>query len=174
MELDGLKTLESFSKEELIALVQDMSKRWLAHDGVWFQCVENKYGMEEAVEMDAQAWDRFAQIEATRIMKLHKIPPDGGLPALVKALELRQYSFLNVKEVVELSDNKLIFRMTTCRVQATRKWKEMPAFPCKPVGILEYTSFARTIDPRIKTRCLTCHPDNNHADEYNCEWEFTI
>lgn len=175
MRIKPVDTLESLTKEELIALVQDLSKRWLAHDGIWFQCVERKYGLDEAVEMDGQSWERYAQTEATRIMKLHKIPANGGLPALAEALKVRQYSFFNEKEFVELSEDKLIFRMNTCRVQATRKWKKMPYFPCKPVGIKEYTSFAKTIDPRIKTRCLGCHPDEDlNTDEYNCAWEFTI
>ncbi len=31
--------LERFSKEELIRLIEDYSKNWLAMDGVWFQSV---------------------------------------------------------------------------------------------------------------------------------------
>lgn len=174
MKTDGLKTLEQLTKEELIALAQDMCKRWLAHDGVWFQCVENKYGMEEAVEMDGEAWARFSRTEASRIMKLHNIPANGGLPALVKALRFRQYSFINETEVVELSENKLIYRMVTCRVQSVRNWKGLPSFPCKQVGILEYSNFAETVDSRIKTRCLACHPDEIPGREYDCAWEFTI
>lgn len=173
MKLDSLKRLELLTKEELIELVQDMAKRWLAHDGIWFQCVENKRGLEEAIEMDAQAWDRFSKIEAGRIMRLHRISTEGGIPALIKALELRQYSIINKHEVVEASENKMIYRMNTCRVQMARKRKGMPDFPCKSVGIFELSGFAKTIDPRIKTRCLSCPPDE-HPDEYFCEWEFTM
>ncbi|WP_369730633.1 DUF6125 family protein [Anaeromyxobacter sp. Fw109-5] len=35
------------------------------------------------------------------------------------------------------------------------------------------TVFARTVDPRIRTRCLACPPDD-HPDELWCAWEFTI
>lgn len=165
--------LDSFNKEELILLLEDMTKRWLAHDGVWFQCVEFGKGLEDAVEMDALAWQRFAFIEASRIMKLHKIRPGGGLTALKKALELRGYAFLNEHETIDVGENKMIFRMNTCRVHETRDWKKMDCFPCKSVGIQEYSNFAKTIDPRIKTRCITCPPDER-PEGYVCAWEFTL
>ena len=43
----------------------------------------------------------------------------------------------------------------------------------KPIDIIEYTGFARTIDPRIETQCLACPPDEGERD-YACSWEFTI
>ena len=174
MQLKGEETLRQLDKEELVALVADMAKRWLAHDGIWFLCVENKRGLDEAIELDGQAWERFAAAEAVRIMKVHNVPANGGLPALEQALKLRAYSFINTIEIVESSPEKLVFKMVTCRVQAARRRKGLPNFDCKPVGIIEYNSFAKTIDPRIQVRCVACHPDDIPIDEYNCIWEFTI
>ena len=51
--------LNALSKEELIQLIQLYSKNWLALDGVWFQSVERKYGMEEAMFHDAEAWKTY-------------------------------------------------------------------------------------------------------------------
>ncbi|OPY59630.1 MAG: hypothetical protein A4E55_00121 [Pelotomaculum sp. PtaU1.Bin035] len=172
MNPESFKMLESFSKEELIKLVEDMAKRWLAHDGVWFQCFEFKSGMEEAMEMDALAWERFAVIEANRVMKLHNILPGGGIPALKKALKLRACDFLNESEIIDAGDNKMIYRIKTCRVQASRNRKNMQPFPCKSVGIKEFSNFAKTIDPNIQTRCVTCPPDEQ-PEGYICAWEFT-
>jgi hypothetical protein len=39
------ETLRSFSKEELIGLIEVYAKNWLAMDGVWFQSIERKLGM---------------------------------------------------------------------------------------------------------------------------------
>lgn len=168
-----MESIKDLSREELLAFVVDMSKRWLAHDGLWFQAAEQKYGMEAAVELDRMAWEKFTVIEASRIMKFLGIPNDGGLPSLAKALQFRLYSAINEQEIVWVNHNKLVFRMNNCRVQAARKRKEMPEFPCKSVGIVEYSGFARTIDPRIKTKCITCPPDE-HPNEYYCAWEFTL
>jgi hypothetical protein len=63
--------------------------------------------------------------------------------------------------------------MRDCRVQAARKRRGLPDFPCKPVGLIEYSGFARTIDPRISTRCLACPPDPHPPDIW-CAWEFTL
>ncbi|MBD3868229.1 MAG: hypothetical protein IFK94_08885 [Acidobacteria bacterium] len=54
-----------------------------------------------------------------------------------------------------------------------RKRKGLPDFPCKPVGLIEYSGFARTIDPRIETKCIGCPPDKGERD-YACAWEFNL
>jgi hypothetical protein len=164
---------KDLSKEELLALLTDAGKNWLAHDGLWFQAVERKFDIDTAIELDGQAWEQFTQIEAKRIMKRLELKPGGGIPALIQALKFRFYAFINVQEVTEVSENRCVFRMVNCRVQEARKRKNLPDFPCKPVGIIEYTYFAKTIDPRIKTRCIACPPDP-HPEDYYCCWEFTI
>jgi len=63
--------------------------------------------------------------------------------------------------------------MNECRVQSARKLKGLAAFPCKPVGLVEYSTFAKAIDQRIETACITCPPDD-HPEEYYCGWEFWI
>ena len=80
---------------------------------------------------------------------------------------------INRQEVVEHTPSTCVFRMNTCRVQEARKRQGLDDFPCKEVGIVEYSVFARTIDPRIKTRCLCCPPDP-HPEDYYCAWEFTL
>jgi hypothetical protein len=63
--------------------------------------------------------------------------------------------------------------MDRCRVQYARTQKGLPDFPCKSVGIVEYSEFAKTIDPRIKTTCIACPPDS-HPKEFYCSWKFEI
>lgn len=165
--------LKKLSREQLEYLLTDFAKRWLAHDGLWFQQVEQEHGMDEAIRFDAGAWERFTAIEARRIMDFLGIEPGGGLPALKEALEYRLYSFVNKQEIIEEGENVLIFRMNDCRVQSARKRRQLPDFPCRPVGLVEYSGFAAAIDPRIKTKCLYCPPDQ-HPDDSYCAWEFTL
>ena len=168
-----MKNIEDFSKEELIRLLRDASKNWLAHDGLWFRAVEDNFGTETAIELDKKAWEAFTVIEAKRIMKRLDIKPGGGMPALIQALKFRMYAHINVQEVVEQDEKHCVFRMNNCRVQEARKRQYLPDFPCKSVGIVEYSGFARTIDPRIKTTCLVCPPDL-HPPDFWCAWEFSI
>jgi hypothetical protein len=170
---DAAAHLRSLDKEELVRIVMDDAKNWLAHDGLWFQAVENAHGMEAALAADRAAWQRFTVLEATRIMDRLGMKPGGGIPALLEALRHRLYARLNTQEASEVSDTRAVFVMRDCRVQAARKRKGLPDFPCKSVGIIEYAEFARAIDPRIHTRCIACPPDE-HPDDRWCAWEFTL
>ncbi len=165
--------IKDLSKEQLVNLLEDFGKRWLAHDGLWFQAIEGTRGMEEAIEKDTEAWDRFTAIEAKRIKKFLNLPENGGIDALEEALKFRLYAVVNKQEAIRVNENTLLFKMTECRVQQARKRKGMPPFPCKPVGIVEYTGFAKTIDPRIKTEVVSCPPDEPDGNYY-CAWQFTI
>ncbi|NLX08395.1 MAG: hypothetical protein GXY36_01930 [Chloroflexi bacterium] len=162
----------ALSREELLRLLDMYAKNWLAHDGSWFLTIEEAYGTETAVEMDVRAWERFAVSEARRILREFDLPPDGGLTALEKALQLRMYARINRQEIEWAGPDRLIFRMVECRVQITRQRKGLPPFACRPVGVMEFTKFAETIDPRIQTRCLGCPPDP--VTGAFCGWEFTL
>ena len=168
-----MKEVKDLSKEELLELLADASKNWLSHDGLWFRAVEDKFGLETAMELDKNAWEKFTVIEAKRIMNRLKIEPGGGIPALVQALKFRLYAHINVQEVKEMSDIHCVFCMNRCRVQEARKRQGLPDFPCKQVGIVEYSGFAKTIDSRIETTCLTCPPDPHPPDVW-CSWEFRL
>ncbi|OGC38829.1 hypothetical protein A2Y85_05330 [candidate division WOR-3 bacterium RBG_13_43_14] len=164
---------KDISKEQLLLLLQDAAKNWIAHDGLWFLETEKKFGIDTAIELDRNAWEQFTQIEAKRIMQRLQIRPNSGIPALIQALKFRLYAYINVQKILEVTDNRCVFRMLNCRVQESRKRRNLPDFPCKPVGIVEYSNFAKTIDPRIKTTCLCCPPDA-HPDDFYCSWEFKI
>jgi Family of unknown function (DUF6125) len=171
--MTGIREISDFSREELIDLLRDAAVNWLAHDGLWFRAVEDKFGLEAAMELDAQSWEKFTVLEARRIMKRINLPEGGGIPALVQALKLRLYAHINVQEISEVTADRLVFRMRRCRVQEARERQGLAPFPCKPVGIVEYSGFARTIDPRIETRCLACPPDPRPENTW-CAWEFFI
>jgi hypothetical protein len=165
--------LVEFSKEKLIDMLEDAAKNWLAHDGLWFLAAESRYGMEMAIQLDRSAWERFTVIEAKRIMERHDIKPNSGLAGLKEALKYRLYAHLNIQEIVEETSESFVFRMNDCRVQSARKRDGRPDFPCKLVGVVEYAKFAQTIDPRIRTECICCPPDD-HPENYYCGWKFSL
>ena len=170
---EGVRLLYELSKEELVKIIVDDAKNWLAHDGVWFQAVEKRYGMEVAVDVDTEAWRYFTVIEARRIMDRLGLKAGGGIAALVECLKHRFYARLNLQDVIDQSDTRVVFRMLDCRVQSARKRKGLADHPCKSVGIVEYSEFAKAIDPRIKTTCIACPPDA-HPETFWCAWEFTL
>ena len=57
--------------------LSDAAKNWLAIDGLWFQAVEQVYGMDAALAIDRQVWSQFAVIEARRIKEWLSLPEKG-------------------------------------------------------------------------------------------------
>ena len=167
------------------ALHDALAVSWLALDGVWFQAVEGQahqaggdpeMGMGEAKRVNDTCWSRFAPLEARRIMALEDIGPHGGLDALARVLGLRLYARINQWEITERTDTALTFTMRRCRVQDARTRKGLADYPCKSGGLVEYTSLARAVDPRIRTTCLHCPPDARPGgvDGPACSWRFEL
>jgi len=169
-----MKHLQDLSREELLKLLDVHAKSWLAHDGCWFLAAEEKLGLDGAIALDTRSWELFSPVEAKRIMKAFQIPDGGGLEALEKALRYRLYATINPQSTERPDGNRLIHKMIDCRVQTARRRKNLPDFPCQPVGLVEYSRFAQTVDPRIKTRCLQCPPDDTKDSGCVCAWEFTM
>jgi len=165
--------LEGFDQSRIEEMLADFAKRWLAHDGLWFQAAEKEFDLETAIKLDTEAWRRFSPIEAKRIKRLLNLPEQAGLQGLMQALDFRLYAFINVQAIEQTAANVVELKMVDCRVQSARLRKKLPAFPCKSVGVVEYSTFAEAIDSRIKTECVRCMPDE-YDWECFCHWKFTL
>jgi hypothetical protein len=151
----------------------DAAKNWLAMDGLWFLAVEEAFGLGKAMELDRKIWAAFSRIEAERIRERLSLPENGGLEALDPALRHRLHSLLNPYRIERPSPTTLCYFMLTCRTQTARERKGLPLFPCREVGMVEYSVFAETIDPRIQTTCIACPPDPRERT-FACGWKFTL
>jgi hypothetical protein len=175
IEMEGNipKPLLHLPSEKLEKLREAMAVNWLANDGIWFQAVEFTRGMNDAKRCNDSCWGQFSPFEAWSIKRQLGLPDNSGLEGLKKALKFRLYAFINEQSFAEETENSFVFRMDKCRVQNARKRKGLDDYPCKSGGLVEYTTFAEAIDPRIKTKCIACPPDP-HPEEYFCAWRFYI
>jgi hypothetical protein len=164
--------IQKLPREELLKIIEIYSKNWLVMDGVWFQSVEDKFGMAEAMAHDENIWRQFTVIEAARIKQLLNLPERAGIEGLAKALRFRLYANINDDEII-VDKNTLIFRTLDCRVQNARSKKGMAFHPCKSVGMIEYGGFAKTIDDRFTCEALSCYPEIIDSS-CNCAWKFTL
>ena len=160
-------------QEDVSQALTDAAKNWVAMEGLWFQAVEQACGMDTALALDRGVWGQFAVIEARRIKERLAMPEKGGLDALEIAFKNRLVSLLNKLEIFRPDENTLIVTTKTCRVQAARTRKGMAQFPCRSIGMVEFPVFARTIDARIMTTCLSCPPETLPGTPY-CSWKFTL
>lgn len=172
--IDGIPSpLLEMPEERLEELIGLLGQNWLAGDGVWFQSVESEYGMLDAKRCNDSCWAWFSPFEAWSIKRFLGLSDQPGIEGLKKALQQRLYAKINVQSIIDESPNSIVFQMNDCRVQSARKRKGMDDYPCKSAGLVEYTTFARAIDSRIKTECIGCPPDE-HPDEWFCAWRFYI
>ncbi|HOP61818.1 MAG TPA: DUF6125 family protein [Spirochaetota bacterium] len=165
-----------FSKmpvEKQIEFMEEISKNWLAGDGVWFQAVENSRGMNDAKRCNDSCWAKFSPFEAWSIKKFLNLSEQPGLEGLKEALGYRMYARINRQSISDETEKSFIFQMNDCRVQSARKRRSLADYPCKSAGLVEYGMFAESIDSRIKTECIGCPPDE-HPDEWFCAWKFYI
>jgi len=171
---DGIpKPLLDLPNEKLMELRDAVAVNWLANDGVWFQAVEFKHGMNDAKRCNDSCWAHFSPFEAWSIKRILNLPENPGLVGLKKALQYRLYNFVNKQSFTEETEDSFVFRMNECRVQIARKRKGLDDYPCKSGGLVEYTTFAEAIDSRIKTTVISCPPDP-HPEEFYCAWKFFI
>lgn len=165
--------LSNLSEETIDELKTTVAKNWLANDGIWFQTIEFNDNMQNAKKCNDEAWREFSPFEAVRIKSLLGLNERPGLDGLKLALKYRLYNDLNVQSIGNEKENSFDFFMNECRVQNARKRKGLVDYPCKSAGIIEYSTFAKTIDSRIKTKVIACPPDK-HPDEWYCGWHFFI
>lgn len=166
--------LTKMEKDKADELLKAFCINWLANDGIWFQAVENTKDMNDAKRCNDSCWAQFSPFEAASIKRFLGLDGNAGLDGLKKALNYRIYSCINKQEITAETDNSFVFQMVDCRVQAARKRKNLPLYPCKSAGLVEYTYFATAIDERIETECLGCPPDDVENENYYCAWKFSI
>jgi hypothetical protein len=172
--VDGIpKPLLDLPDDALKTLKESVAVNWLANDGVWFQAVEFSKGMFDAKRCNDSCWSQFSPFEAWSIRRLLDLPENPGLDGLKKALRFRLYATINKQSITDETPNSFVFQMNDCRVQSARKRKGLDDYPCKSGGMAEYPSFAEAIDPRIKTECIGCPPDE-HPEGWYCAWRFSI
>jgi hypothetical protein len=167
------KALLDLDGDAMDRLMTAVAKNWLVNDGVWFQAVESEHGMNDAKRCNDSCWAQFSPYEAHAVKKLLNLGEAPGLDGLKKALNFRMYSLLNTQSIVDEGPKSFVFQMNECRVQSARVRKKMDDYPCKSAGLVEYTYFARAMDPRIKTECIGCPPDD-HPDDWFCAWRFSL
>jgi hypothetical protein len=172
--IDGMPAaILSRNKDELIKIMEELGKNWLAADGIWFQTVESCYDMGEAKRCNDSCWVKFSPFEAVSIKKFLNLPELAGLEGLKKALRFRLYACINKQAIVDDTERSIIFSMNDCRVQSARMHRGLADYPCKSAGLVEYRTFAETIDARLHTECIGCPPDS-HPQEWFCSWRFSL
>jgi hypothetical protein len=162
--------LKKLSNKTLIELIKLYSRNWMTLDGLWFSGVEEKYGLDAAVDLDVRMWRIGSKIEAKRIKKLLNL--GGGLENVIKTINFFSWAFSFGYEY-EIIDNHAIWTCSSCPPQENRVKMGIGEFPCKPTFDACFNNLVQVIDPRVKVKCNFCPPDSHPKDAW-CQWQFSL
>ena len=166
-----LQELEKLEKETLIELIKMYSHNWLTVDGLWFSGVEEKYGLDAALELDVRMWGIGSMIEAKRIKNLLNLQ-GRGLDNIIKTINFMSWA-PGFGYEYELSTNRAIWTCKRCPPQEQRVKIGKGEFPCKPTFDACFNNVIKVIDPRARVQCIFC-PPGPHPDDAWCQWEFIL
>lgn len=171
MENPIRKQLQELSRETLMEMIQVYSRNWLTVDGLWFSGVEEKYGLEAALELDIRMWQIGSLIEAKRIKSLLCLER-GGIKEILRCIDFMSWAPSFGYEHT-ISHDRAIWTCTHCPPQEQRIKLQKGEFACKPTFDACFKNVIQVIDPRVRLRCIFCPPDS-HPDHAWCQWEFTL
>jgi hypothetical protein len=81
-----LEEIRQLPRDEVVALLAICRKDMRFQDGFWFMNVEDAWGIDRAVTIDADVWSRFGRYEAGLLLKAFEWK-EQGIPKLIKALK---------------------------------------------------------------------------------------
>ncbi len=169
----NLIRLEDLSKETLVEMARMYARNWQSLDSLWFGCVEAEYGLDAAVKLDLENWERQSVLEAKRIMKVLGLN-HGGLESVLRAVSFMSWQIASPLFEIEVeSPEKVIFYYPRCPVQESRHNNAKEDFPCKTMKTMLLSKVARVVEPRAVLTCLSCPPDP-HPEAYWCRWMLTM
>ncbi|MCX5813881.1 MAG: DUF6125 family protein [Proteobacteria bacterium] len=162
--------LERLPRETLIELIKMYSRNWYTCDGLWFSEVEKQYGTEKALELDVIMWKVSSRLEAQRIKEMLDIRENGGIDAVLRAINFMSWA-PNFGYQIEKMVDRALLTVTICPPQEARVKSGRSEFACRPTFELGFQNVANVIDPRVKISCRYCPPASHPADSW-CQWEF--
>lgn len=164
--------LEKLSKETLIELAKMHSWNWHTCDGLWFSGVEDRYGTEQALEIDIHMWDVSSRVEAQRIKQILAVPDKGGLDGVLRTINFMSWA-AKCAYRIERDGDSAFLTVTSCPPQEARLKSGKGLFACRPTFETGFTNVAKVIDPSVRVSCVHC-PPGPHPDDSWCRWEFRV
>jgi hypothetical protein len=168
-----INELESLSKETLIKLIRVYSRNWQTLDGLWFGNVEASCGLDTAVKIDLENWEKQSVTEAKRLKEALEIKGNGiyDILTILTFMSWQLTSTLFEFEV-ETPEKAVIF-YRRCAVQESRNKAGKPVFQCKNMKLTLLSGIVKALESDVRISCLSCPPDEPGKDFW-CKWELSL
>ena len=165
--------LMRLSSDELLDLLFLQVRNVWRVDGLYFLLIEELLGTDTAMGIDARVWEQMAAIEAAQLLRLFGKKEKPGIPECISLLRLSGWALDQPFKTISVSEREAEISMVECRTQDARVAKGREVFPCREVRLGYLREFARTINPSIGVRCISCPPERT-AEDCWCRWKFSL
>lgn len=169
-----MKEFSEMTKAELQDYLDFLLRQYQIVDAIWFLAVEDKYGFDEAFDLNQGVWAKINSLIAKEVRKRFHVK-GRGISAVIEAWSYFPWSYI-FKYEVEQTKDKAVLRILKCPPQEARLRQGKEELPCRPReahGKERWSNFAKAIDEGIKVRCIRAPPDP-HPSNIWCEWEFSL
>ena len=166
--------LENYSREKLIALLAAYTRLYMVLDGHWYLSVKERFGDEEAVNIDLQVWDKQIWKEIGVLAKLMNLQ-NRDVVSLME-LSVIMPSSAGSKGYMEIKNrNDCIFSITYCPILNTleKEGKGREKTQCEVICRRLMTNMAIAFNPDIEVKPIKMPPRQNQDDVY-CQWQFKL
>lgn len=163
---DKRAELMKMTKEEIIDYIEVCNKNFWSLQNNWMANVTLKYGSEVAAEFDEMLWAKWSAVETHRLKKLWNL--GNTLADVVKVMTFS----LAAEEgpeggYTELTDRRLVFKVTRCPMQLARREAGWPELDCKPAFSAMWKAIISVINPDIRLAQVYA-PHDPHTDDDWC------
>ncbi|MFX1297424.1 MAG: DUF6125 family protein [Promethearchaeota archaeon] len=141
-----------------------------AIDGLWFLEVENKFGFDDAFEMDIKVWKRYGPIIIKRIKKVFSIE-DNTLESFLRILEVLCAMDGTQFIIEEKTLDKAVIRVQYCPWwENLKRSKREKLVRCDIVDRDIFPEWAKAFNPKVKFELTKSLPDGHDT----CEWLISL
>lgn len=165
---------ENCSRETLIALLAAWARLYMVLDGYWYLSVKQRFGDEQAVDIDLQVWDKQTRKEIEELVKLMDFPNRD----VVSLMELTAImpSATGSQGYIEIRDrNDCTLSITHCPIVRTleKEGEGREKTQCQVICRRVMATMALSFNPGIEVKPIKMPPRQNQ-DEIYCQWQFKL
>jgi hypothetical protein len=168
MDLQIFEHLEASALREYIRF---LLWHYRVMDSFWYIYLTELFDEATADRLNEKVWGRISALGARDLVQRFHLR-EKGLPGFVQALRYWPWHLL-VGYQIEERPGEVILSVPSCPTQEARVKRGLKEYHCREMHRLEFESFAREIDPRIRTECVFA-PPGPHPPEMICQWRFFL